>query len=155
MKRRLGLHGTVVAESPGEFALARVDTTDGRLEVLARPDSARGERGFDWPRVLRGGRAALFNIQRGGGTLDSLTVGAIRLTDGTITRLNIYCLNPRCAASGHLICARIHRCKPRAKRRIRDDRGAEPGLGVAPVAAEAVMRGYAGGGSLAFGITKR
>jgi Tol biopolymer transport system component/tRNA A-37 threonylcarbamoyl transferase component Bud32 len=83
--------------------LWRTSAMGGQSELVAVPDSTRGEFQYSWPHLLPDAKAALVNVTSAGGDLASYELAAIRLADGSIVRFGIAGLNPRYVASGHLL----------------------------------------------------
>jgi serine/threonine-protein kinase len=82
--------------------LMRVRPNGGSLQVLAEPDSARGEVNFAFPDPLPGDRAALLTIWRRRGGSD---IGALDFATGEIRTLERGAY-ARYLASGHLLVLR-------------------------------------------------
>jgi Tol biopolymer transport system component len=87
-------------------ALWIVSAGGGSPRLVAKPDSARGERAFGWPDMLPGGKSALITIARmTGPTPDSNHVGVVSLEDGRVTDLGLVGTGGRFAAPRHLVYA--------------------------------------------------
>ena len=63
--------------------LQRVSAAGGTVEILTRPDHARGEADHVWPELLPGGRSALFTIASLTGGLDAAQVVVRDLRTGS------------------------------------------------------------------------
>src|SRR5687768_9858934 len=63
-----------IGTSGGVQSLLRIEPSGGRPEVLASPDTARGELAFYWPDVLPGGRAVLVTVwpRKGAPTISAI-----------------------------------------------------------------------------------
>lgn len=88
-------------------ALWRVSATGGTPRRLATPDADQGHRRYSWPEVMPGSKHALITIWRGGTSLDSARLGAISLSDGTVTDLGVRGANPHYAALGYIVFAQV------------------------------------------------
>jgi Tol biopolymer transport system component len=87
-------------------ALWVVAAGGGTPRLVARPDSAKGERAYGWPDFLPGGEHALITIARlDGPTADSSRIGVVEIADGKVTDLGIVGTGARFAAPGHIVFA--------------------------------------------------
>lgn len=77
-------------------------------QLIARPDTSRGIYQFVWPDVLPGESHALVTLTTtaSGPPLDSMRLGVVSLTDGSVVDLGVRGVNPRYVASGHIIFGR-------------------------------------------------
>ena len=86
--------------------LWRVGAGGGVATLLAQRDSAKGETSFNWPFVLPGSKAALFDI-----TIDNDNAGAelavVSLKDGKVTKLGVLGRNPRYVKPGFIVFGRL------------------------------------------------
>ena len=82
---------------------------DGRdARLVTAPDTARGIYRLKWPDVLPGGTHALVSIDRArqANIPDSLYLGLVSLTDGTLQELGVKGANPRWAGNGTIMFGR-------------------------------------------------
>jgi len=84
--------------SAGLWTVSAAGGSPARLTSL---DSAAGETAHTWPEVLTGGRAVLFEVQKG--SVQSATLAAARLDDGRVVHFGLQGSNARHVASGHLV----------------------------------------------------
>jgi serine/threonine protein kinase len=89
-----GSDGTIIFATNRETGLLRVSSDGGEIEVLTRPDKAKGEPGHIWPHLLPGGHAVLFTISAADGSL------------ATSANSQIAVLDLRSATPGHKILIR-------------------------------------------------
>jgi len=88
-------------------ALWRTTATGGAPQLLATPDSTAAGPVFNWPFLLPGGEAIVFDIVTAGDQADG-QLAAMRLSDGKVVPLGITGRNPRYLASGHLVFAQLN-----------------------------------------------
>lgn len=88
-------------------ALWRTTATGGSPRLLASPDSTQATQVFNWPFLLPGGEALVFDIVAAGNQADG-QLAAMRLSDGKVIPLGITGRNPRYVASGHLIFGQLN-----------------------------------------------
>ena len=89
-----GTDGKIIFATNRETGLLRVSSDGGEIEVLTRPDKAKGELGHIWPHLLPGGHAVLFTISAADGSL------------ATSANSQIAVLDLRSASSAHKILIR-------------------------------------------------
>jgi serine/threonine protein kinase len=92
----------IVASEDVATGLQRVSPS-GTVEVLTRPDPARGEADHLWPEMLAGGRAVLFTITALTGGLEAAQVAILDLETGTREILFRGGSHAHYVRSGHLI----------------------------------------------------
>lgn len=85
--------------------LERVSIPGGSPELLTEPDRARGERSHEWPTMLPGGDAVLFNIHHVGST-SAAEIAVLELDSGNLTILPVRGVRPRYVPTGHLVYGR-------------------------------------------------
>jgi hypothetical protein len=96
--------GVVVFTRRG--SLWAVPASGGSPRLVARPDSAHGQRAFAWPDMLPAGDNALVTIQRStGASPDSNHIGLVSLADGHVKDLGVVGSGGRFAAPDHLVYA--------------------------------------------------
>jgi serine/threonine-protein kinase len=78
----------------------------GALRALSRPDSAAGETGHRWPRLLADGKTLLYTSWRTG--LDNARIGVASLESGKTTPLGISGTFPLGVAEGQLIYSSVN-----------------------------------------------
>ncbi len=87
-------------------SLWAVPAAGGSARLVARPDSAHGQRAFAWPDMLPGGNNAIVTIERtGGASPDSNHIGVVSLTGGQMKDLGIVGTGGRFAAPDRLVYA--------------------------------------------------
>src|SRR3990172_2450734 len=77
-----GDDGTILLAPNNAGALFRVRASGGALEQVTQPDASRKEDGHRWPRLLPGGKAALFSVQPQSGRESQRTIDALNLVTG-------------------------------------------------------------------------
>ncbi len=92
--------GTILVGSAG--GLLGLPASGGEPRVIAKPDAAAGELYFQQPRVLPGGKQALFSITLTGG-LARTHLAAVSLETGKITRFALSALDPLALINGTLV----------------------------------------------------
>ena len=100
-----GTRGAIASTAGG----VRVGTPDSRtVRRLARPDSSRGIFDLSWLDILPGDEYALVTLTttRSGPPTDSMRLGVVSLTDGTVTDLGIRGINAHYVASGDVLFGR-------------------------------------------------
>ena len=99
-----GEDGTIIyATGNRETGLQRVSADGGTVEVLTRPDPAKGEADHLWPELLPGGRAVLFTIWPPSGGSDNAQVAVLDLRTGDQRVLVRGGSDARYVSSGHLV----------------------------------------------------
>jgi serine/threonine-protein kinase len=88
-----------------DSGLERVFIPGGSPEPLTEPDHARGERSHEWPAMLPGSDAVLFNIHHVGDT-GAAEIAVLELASGDLTILPVRGARPRYVATGHLVYGR-------------------------------------------------
>jgi serine/threonine-protein kinase len=83
--------------------ISRVPVTDGVPEVVARPDTLRGERTYRRVDVLPNGKGALFAIWRG--SIEDADIAVVEFGTGEV-RVLARGNDPEYAASGHVVYVR-------------------------------------------------
>jgi serine/threonine-protein kinase len=77
-----GTDGKIIfASNSPETGLLRVSSDGGEIEVLTRPDKAKGEPDHIWPHLLPGGHAVLFTISPADGSLATSANSQIAVLD--------------------------------------------------------------------------
>jgi serine/threonine-protein kinase len=77
-----GDDGTILLAADNAGGLARVRASGGPMEPATQPDRGRKEDGHRWPRLLPGGKAALFSMQPVSGRESQRTIEAVNLATG-------------------------------------------------------------------------
>ena len=99
-----GEDGTIIyATGNRETGLQRVSADGGTVEVLTRPDPAKGEADHVWPELLPGGQAVLFTIWPPSGGSDNAQVAVLDLRTGDQRVLVPGGSDARYISSGHLV----------------------------------------------------
>ena len=99
-----GPDDTIIAATENvATGLQRVSASGGSVDVLTRPDRARGEADHVWPEMLPGGRAVLFTITALTGGLGASQVAVLDLQSGTYRVLVRGGSHAHYVPSGHLI----------------------------------------------------
>jgi eukaryotic-like serine/threonine-protein kinase len=107
---RWGSDGSIVLTAGGSGSggvwTGRPETRTMRL--TARPDTSRGIYGFSWTDVLPGGSHALVTLitTASGPPLDSMRLGVVSLTDGSVVDLAVRGTNPQYVAPGYVVFGR-------------------------------------------------
>jgi hypothetical protein len=97
-----GENGTIVfATTAGMF---RVAADGGEPELLAKPDPARGELQYSWPRFLPGERAVLFTVVPRG-PIESAKIARLDIATRAIDVVLTGGTSPRYLPTGHLLYA--------------------------------------------------
>jgi serine/threonine-protein kinase len=102
-----GDNGVLLFTRTGTLWIGSSEGRDAR--VLARPDTAHRMFGYVWPEALPGNDYALVTINRAPGNaliVDSLRLGVVALSSGTVTDLGIYGTNPHYVPTGHIVFGR-------------------------------------------------
>jgi hypothetical protein len=87
-------------------SLWAVPAAGGSPRLVARPDSAHGQRAFAWPEMLPAGDNALVTIERSAGASpDSNHIGVVSLASGQVKDLGVVGTGGRFAAPDHLVYA--------------------------------------------------
>jgi serine/threonine-protein kinase len=87
-------------------ALWAVPADGGSPRLVARPDSAHGQRALVWPDMLPGGDNALVTIVRTAGVSpDSNRIGVVSVANGEVKDLGVVGTGARFAAPDHLVYA--------------------------------------------------
>ena len=95
-----GSDDTIVLAMGSPTGLYRVSANGGQLELLAEPDLAKGQQGYQHPEILPGGNAVLFDIILGG---SNHQMAVLSLETGEYKILVEGGRNPRYAPTGHLV----------------------------------------------------
>lgn len=94
---------TSLIVSKGTGGIWRVKADGSRLdERLAVVDTSTGATNYGRPSLLPDGKGVLVSVGFGTG-LDLRRIGIVSLTDGGLTLLDEYGINPRYSASGHIL----------------------------------------------------
>ena len=115
--------------------LYRVASAGGKPEVVAAPDSARGQ-SYRWPEILPDGRAVLFTLVDGAGT----SLAAVSLDGAAVRPLGQTGLSPHYVDGGEVVFAETDGtlfAAPFDVRRLRFTAPPEPvseGIGIGPFA---------------------
>jgi WD40 repeat protein len=99
----------LIVFSPTLFAgLMRISANGGSPELLASPDTSKGERSYRWPQILPGGKSVLFVIAEAKdiGFFTHAKIAVERLDTHERKILPIEGTYPRFSPSGHLLFAR-------------------------------------------------
>jgi len=86
--------------------LWRMGADGGTPSLVARHDSAAPGTTFGWPEVLPEAKSALFDIVTAGDHANGV-LAAVRLDDGSVTRLGVVGRNPRFVAPDILLFSRL------------------------------------------------
>ncbi len=82
----------------------------GTPRLVAAPDKSRNHKGYGWPTMLPGGRAALITIWKGDIILDSARIGVVTLPEGKVSELAAFHgTNPRYSHPGRILYATLDR----------------------------------------------
>jgi hypothetical protein len=99
-----GPDGTIVfATATAATALMRVSAAGGKPTVLTTSDRARGESDHVWPEFLPGGKAVLFTVTSGSGSIESAQIAVLDLQTGTRKVLIRGGSDAHYAPTGHLV----------------------------------------------------
>ena len=93
----------IAATESAATGLQRVSASGGPMDVLTRPDSAKGEADHLWPEVLPGGRAVLFTITALTGGLEAAQVAVLDLQSRTHRVILRGGSHAQYVPSGHLV----------------------------------------------------
>jgi len=92
-----GSGDTIVFAEGTSAALYRVSANGGQVELLAEPDPAKGERAYQHPEILPGGKAVLFDIY------PNYRTALLSLETGHYEILLEGSRNPHYVPTGHLV----------------------------------------------------
>ena len=93
----------ITATEDAATGLQRVSASGGSVEVLTRPDRAKGEADHLWPEMLPGGRAVLFTITTLTGGLEAAQVAVLDLQNRTHRVILRGGSHAQYVPSGHLV----------------------------------------------------
>jgi serine/threonine-protein kinase len=85
--------------------LFKASASGGGTQLLATPDSARGENRLRTPAILPGGDAALITIEKVAPRPENY-VGVVDLKTGKVTNLGVVGVSPKYAAPGYILFGR-------------------------------------------------
>ncbi len=101
-----GEDGTILFSPSGQAALFRVSDRGGEAKAATKPDAQKGELTHRWPRILPGGKAAIFTIHGMTGNYDNARVGVLLLETGETRTLLQGATDARYVPTGHLVYVR-------------------------------------------------
>ncbi len=101
-----GEDGTILFAAESLGGLWRVSAEGGEARQVTWPDTARHEVSHRWPRVLPGGRSALFTIIDASLRMDRAAVGLLSLDDGRWKRIVEGGSDARYLSTGHIVYGR-------------------------------------------------
>jgi Tol biopolymer transport system component len=101
-----GASGTILFSPFGHGGLFAVSDKGGELRAVTRLDEAKGEFTHRWPRILPGGKAAIFTANVGTGSYDDARICLVVLATGATRTLVEGGTDARYVPTGHLVYVR-------------------------------------------------
>ncbi len=101
-----GSDGTILFSPAGQAALFRVSDRGGEAKAATKLDRQKGELTHRWPRILPGGKAAIFTIHGLTGNYDNARIGVLLLETGETRTLLEGGTDARYVPTGHLVYLR-------------------------------------------------
>jgi eukaryotic-like serine/threonine-protein kinase len=101
-----GSDGTILFSPGGQTALFRVSDRGGEAKAATKLDPQKGESTHRWPRILPGGKAAIFTIHGLSGNYENARIGVLLLETGETRTLLEGGTDARYVPTGHLVYLR-------------------------------------------------
>ena len=101
-----GDDGTILFSPAGQTPLFRVSDKGGEAKAVTKLDPQKGELTHRWPRILPGGKAAIFTIHGMSGNYDNARIGVLVLETGETRTLLEGGTDARYVPTGHLVYMR-------------------------------------------------
>jgi serine/threonine-protein kinase len=98
--------GTILFSPGGQAALFRVSDKGGEAKAATKLDLPKGESTHRWPRILPGGKTAIFTIHGMSGNYENARIGVVLLATGETRILLEGGTDARYVPTGHLVYLR-------------------------------------------------